>query len=56
MERLQYFVRRLLLIVPTFLGITIVAFTLCQFVPGGPVEQAMIRMRGIGGVGESRAG
>lgn len=46
MDRISYFIRRILLIVPTFLGITVVCFSLCQFVPGGPVEQAMIRMRG----------
>jgi len=46
MERLQYFIRRLLLVIPTFLGITIVVFTICQFVPGGPVEQAIARMKG----------
>jgi len=48
MERLSYFIRRLLLIIPTFLGITVVCFTLIQFVPGGPVEQMMLRMRGMG--------
>ncbi len=49
MERLEYFIRRLLLIVPTFLGITIICFALTQFVPGGPVEQLMLQMRRIGG-------
>lgn len=48
MERLDYFIRRFLLIVPTFLGITVLCFTLIQFVPGGPVEQAIMRMRGLG--------
>lgn len=48
MQRLDYFIRRLLLIIPTFLGITIVCFGLIQVVPGGPVEQMMMRMRGIG--------
>ena len=46
MDRIGYFIRRILLMIPTFLGITLVCFSLCQFVPGGPVEQAMIRMRG----------
>jgi microcin C transport system permease protein len=46
MDRLSYFIRRLLLVVPTFIGITFVCFTLCQFVPGGPVEQALLQMRG----------
>ena len=48
MERLAYLVRRLLLMVPTFLGITIACFALCQMVPGGPVEQAIAQMRGLG--------
>lgn len=46
MDRISYFLRRLLLVIPTFFGITIVCFTVCQFVPGGPVEQAILRMRG----------
>ncbi len=49
MDRISYFLRRLLLVIPTFLGITIICFTICQFVPGGPVEQAIMRMRGVGG-------
>ena len=53
MNRLHYFIRRLLLIVPTFLGITFVCFALIQVVPGGPVEQAIMRMKGLGS-GESR--
>ena len=53
MNRLQYLVRRLLLAVPTFLGITFACFALCQFVPGGPVEQAIARMRGIGAAAAS---
>lgn len=44
MERLDYFFRRLLLMVPTFLGITFVCFALTQAVPGGPVEQALTKM------------
>lgn len=52
MERLDYFLRRLLLVIPTFLGITILCFTITQFVPGGPVEQLMIKLRGMGGGGE----
>lgn len=45
-----YFIRRLLLIVPTFLGITLAAFAIMHFVPGGPVERAVARYRmGAGG-------
>jgi len=32
-----YFLRRFLLIIPTFLGITVAVFVIMQFVPGGPV-------------------
>jgi microcin C transport system permease protein len=38
---LTYFAKRLLLIVPTFLGITIVLFLITRLVPGGPIEEAI---------------
>lgn len=44
--------RRLLLMGPTFLGITLICFVLIQFVPGGPVEQALMQMRGLGSAGD----
>ncbi len=53
MNRYDYFIRRLLLVFPTFLGITFLCFTVIQFVPGGPVEQALMRMRGGGAGGET---
>ena len=34
-----YFIRRILLIIPTFLGITIMVFIVTRFVPGGPIER-----------------
>lgn len=55
MDRLSYFLRRLLLVFPTFLGITFLVFGLTQFVPGGPVEQQIAAMRGMGG-GEAGGG
>jgi len=55
MERLNYFIRRFLLVIPTFIGITILCFGLIQFVPGGPVEQIIMKMKGIG-AGESSRG
>lgn len=55
MDRLSYLLRRLLLIIPTFLGITVLCFSLCQVVPGGPVEQKLMQMRGGVGGGESGA-
>jgi len=45
-----YILRRLLLIIPTLLGIMLVNFALVQFVPGGPVEQAIARAQGEGDV------
>ncbi len=55
MNRFDYFIRRLLLVPPTFIGITLLCFVVIQFVPGGPVEQALMRMRGGGAGGESAA-
>ncbi len=40
-----YFLRRILLIVPTFIGITLVVFLIMQFVPGGPVERQIMRFQ-----------
>ena len=34
-----YFIRRLLLIIPTFIGITIMVFIITRLVPGGPIER-----------------
>jgi len=47
-KRLEYFIKRLLLTIPTFIGITFLCFSLIQFVPGGPVEQIIMQMKGIG--------
>ena len=41
----SYFVRRLLLVIPTFIGITLVVFLIMHFVPGGPVERQIMRLR-----------
>ena len=56
MEKLNYFFRRFLLVIPTFLGITILCFALTQFVPGGPVEQMIMQMKGIGASESGRGG
>ena len=40
-----YFIRRLLLILPTFFGITILVFTITRFVPGGPIERVISQVR-----------
>jgi microcin C transport system permease protein len=51
-----YILRRLLLVIPTLLGVMIINFTLTQFVPGGPIEQIIANMEGTGDVFESIAG
>jgi len=38
-----YFIRRILLIIPTFLGITMAIFAIMQAVPGGPIERQILR-------------
>jgi microcin C transport system permease protein len=39
-----YILRRLLLMIPTLIGIMLVSFTVTQFAPGGPVEELISRM------------
>ncbi len=51
-----YILRRLLLVIPTLLGIMVVNFTLVQFVPGGPVEQIIAQIEGQGDVFAGFAG
>ena len=43
---LAYIVRRLLLIIPTLLGIILLNFAIVQFAPGGPVEQMIAQIQG----------
>lgn len=52
-----YLIRRLLLMVPTFFGITIVTFALINMAPGGPIEQKLQAIRfGSGGGGGGSTG
>ncbi|MXY51072.1 MAG: microcin C ABC transporter permease YejB [Gammaproteobacteria bacterium] len=39
----RYILRRLLLIVPTLLGIILINFIIVQFAPGGPIEQIIAK-------------
>jgi microcin C transport system permease protein len=48
----DYVLRRLLLMIPTFIGITFFTFLLTQFVPGGPIDQLRLQLAGAGGGGE----
>ena len=38
----DYFIRRTLLIIPTLIGITMLVFMVTRFVPGGPLERAIM--------------
>ena len=49
----DYFIRRLLLIPPVLLGISMMVFALTRLAPGGPIEQAMMQMRQVGELGGS---
>ncbi len=40
-----YFIRRLLLIIPTFIGVTFLVFAITRFVPGGPVDNILQEMQ-----------
>ena len=51
-----YILRRVLLIIPTLIGIMIINFSLTQFVPGGPIEQIIAQMEGSGDVFEAISG
>jgi len=42
-----YFIRRLLMVIPTFIGITIMVFTITRFVPGGPIERIISDTRAM---------
>lgn len=55
-----YILKRLLLMIPTLLGVLTLTFIVIQFVPGGPVEQLVAELRSDGsfesGGGRRRAG
>ncbi|MDO8904529.1 microcin C ABC transporter permease YejB [Hydrogenophaga sp.] len=44
-----YILKRLLLMIPTLLGVLIITFAVVQFVPGGPVEQYLAEARSAEG-------
>ena len=49
METTSYFIRRFLLIIPTFLGITLLVFAVTRVVPGGPIERMLTEAMLAGG-------
>lgn len=55
----DYFIRRLLLIPPTLLGVTIIVFAITRLVPGGPLERAIMEAQQVdvsGGSSSQSAG
>ncbi|MDE2491962.1 MAG: ABC transporter permease subunit [Elusimicrobia bacterium] len=52
----SYFARRLLLVVPTFLGVTLMVFAITRFVPGGPIEQMIAQAQQMRGGAGGAAG
>ncbi len=54
-----YFIRRFLLVIPTFIGITLMVFAITRFVPGGPIERMIAQAQQMqleGGGGRTGAG
>ena len=51
-----YIAKRLLLMLPTLIGVIAITFAVIQFVPGGPVEQALLELKGRSGGGEATGG
>jgi len=52
----QYIFRRILLIIPTLLGILLLNFIIVQAAPGGPVEQTLAKLEGLNSEVENRMG
>jgi microcin C transport system permease protein len=50
---LKYFLRRLAILIPTLIGVTIVVFAIINMAPGGPIEQKIQQMRFSGADGSS---
>lgn len=53
---IAYILRRLLLMIPTLLGIMLINFVIIQLAPGGPVEQMIARAKGQGVEATARFG
>lgn len=49
-----YILRRLLLMIPTIVGIMAISFIVVQFAPGGPVEQVIAQLSGQGDSADAR--
>jgi microcin C transport system permease protein len=53
---LAYLARRLLLVIPTLVGIMLANFVIVQAAPGGPVDLMIARLRGHAGEATARVG
>lgn len=53
---LAYLLKRILLMIPTLLGVITLTFVVIQFVPGGPIEQMILEIKGRGLAGGESAG
>ena len=42
---LKYFLKRILLLIPTLLGVTVISFVLLNLTPGGPIEQKILQIQ-----------
>lgn len=50
----NYIAKRLLLIIPTLFGVMLINFCIIQAAPGGPVEQLIAKLNGVGGQATSK--
>jgi microcin C transport system permease protein len=56
MHMWSYILRRVLLMIPTLLGVLTLTFAVIQFVPGGPVEQMVAQLQGRNAGGAESGG
>ncbi|WP_104204152.1 microcin C ABC transporter permease YejB [Billgrantia saliphila] len=50
----RYILRRLLLMIPTLIGIMLLNFVIVQAAPGGPIDQMMARFEGLDSMASTR--
>ena len=50
----SYIIKRLLLMIPTLLGVMLLTFAVIQFVPGGPIERIIAQLEGNGSDADAR--
>ena len=50
----RYILRRLLLMVPTLIGIMLLNFIIVQAAPGGPIDQMLARFEGMDAMASTR--